>query len=128
MQVCSNNSLDNRNLIVNVQVMGKKQEIITYQSKLPRDRVDFKQPFPQRRSKANNYVLACSEDREIQTHRESSRERSLLNDYHNQPKSKHKKTQSQERTCGWRESFRIRQRLESEYRAEYQPTENRLRK
>lgn len=90
----SHNSLENRNLIVNVQVMGKKQEIITYQSNCGllffNNFIGFKDPSSNHANfKSNNYVLAWSEDRESQTHRDNSKE-SLSYDYNVNQKSKHK--------------------------------------
>lgn len=87
----SYNSIDNRNLIVNVQVMGKKQEIITYQN--------FKDMNSHHSRAPSNegYVLAYSGDRPIQTHRDSSSNSMFLNDYITVGNSRHKKTQSQGR-------------------------------
>ena len=76
----SHDSLDNRNVIVNVQVMGKKQEIIY-----------LKDPgYKQRNPRSNNYVLACSDDRESQTHRDNSKDKMLSYDYNTNQKNKHK--------------------------------------
>lgn len=106
----SYNSLENRNLIVNVQVMGKKQEIIQDKCKcthaqqitcpgLSRGyncecKKDNGSGRYSRRPKNNNYILAYSGDREIQTHRESSQDKEMLNEYRNAQKPKHKKTHS----------------------------------